>query len=175
MSIGVYKHYSHQGFQKGNKGFGTKESRIRAGKKISKSKKGKKLSETHKEAIKRTHGIKQFGFKKGHKINLGKRFVLGKHWKLSKEQIEKRQGENSFYWKGGISFEPYSVDWTETLRRSIRERDNYTCQLCSQYGNMVHHIDYDKHNCNPVNLITLCRKCHSKTNMNRDYWLNYFK
>lgn len=36
------------------------------------------------------------------------------------------------------------------------------------------HIDYNKKNCNPKNLITLCRKCHSKTNSNRDYWINYF-
>ena len=37
------------------------------------------------------------------------------------------------------------------------------------------HIDYNKLNCNPNNLISLCRKCHMKTNSNRDYWINYFK
>lgn len=25
-------------------------------------------------------------------------------------------------------------------------------------------------NCNPNNLIALCRKCHMKTNFNRDYY-----
>ena len=78
-------------------------------------------------------------------------------------------------WKGGISFEPYSIDWTETLRRSIRERDNYICQLCNQYGNTVHHINYDKKNCNPDNLITLCNRCNIKVNLNRDYWKEFFK
>lgn len=82
-------------------------------------------------------------------------------------------------WRGGLSFFPYSVDWTKTLKRSIRERDKYICQLCgASQGNRefsVHHIDYDKKNCNPRNLITLCLKCHLKTNFNRDYWKQYFK
>ena len=37
------------------------------------------------------------------------------------------------------------------------------------------HIDYDKRNNDPKNLITLCHSCHSKTNYNRNYWINYFK
>ena len=85
------------------------------------------------------------------------------------------KGKNHPHWKGGISFEPYSIDWTETLKRAIRERDNYICQLCSQYGCSVHHIDYNKKNCNSNNLITLCRKCHIKTNYKRRYWKQYFK
>lgn len=73
----------------------------------------------------------------------------------------------------------YSVDWTNSLRISIRERDNYTCQICGEKqgdrAHSVHHIDYDKHNCNPNNLITLCTKCHSKTNTKRKYWIQFFK
>jgi len=76
-------------------------------------------------------------------------------------------------WKGGRS--PYPNYWTETLKRSIRERDNYICQICSQYGNQVHHIDYDKKNCNPGNLITLCRQCHQKTNFNIKEWKLFFE
>ena len=37
------------------------------------------------------------------------------------------------------------------------------------------HINYDKQNCNPKNLITLCHSCNSKVNKNRKYWTNYFK
>jgi len=84
-------------------------------------------------------------------------------------------GEDHYNWKGGISFEPYSIDWTETLKRSIRERDKYICQICGQYGNIVHHKDYNKLNCNPDNLVILCRKCHTKTNHNREYWKQYFQ
>jgi len=110
-------------------------------------------------------------FKKGHKNN------LGKHWKV-KNTIN-ISGENSSHWQGGITFEEYSLDWRETLRRSIRERDRYTCKICGkQQGDVllaIHHIDYDKKNCNPNNLITLCIKCHSKTNHNRNYWEDCFK
>lgn len=42
------------------------------------------------------------------------------------------------------------------------------------FSNQVHHIDYNKLNCNPNNLITLCKSCHMKTNFNREYWLDYF-
>ena len=84
-------------------------------------------------------------------------------------------GKNNPQWCGGISFAPYTVDWTETLRKSIRERDHYTCQICSNHGNQVHHIDYIKENCNPINLISLCKPCHSKTNSNRKYWEKLLK
>lgn len=77
-------------------------------------------------------------------------------------------------WQGGLSFEPYSVDWTETLKKSIRERDKYICRICNEYSNIVHHIDYNKKNCNPDNLIVLCKRCHMKTNFNRDSWIKYF-
>ena len=89
--------------------------------------------------------------------------------------LETNKGDKHYNWKGGKSFEPYSIDWTETLRRSIRERDKYICQLCNLYGNTIHHIDYDKKNCSPNNLINLCIACNSKVNFNRDYWINYFK
>jgi hypothetical protein len=84
-------------------------------------------------------------------------------------------GEKNPNWNNGSSFEPYSVDWTETLKKSIRERDHYTCQLCGKEPAIcVHHIDYNKKNCNPDNLITLCKSCHSKTNNHKSYWENFF-
>ena len=92
-------------------------------------------------------------------------------------------GEKNPFWKGGKSFELYSKDWYSTLREDIRKRDNYTCQECGIHQDElqgfykrldIHHIDYNKHNCNPINLITLCRRCHSKTNSNREFWYKYF-
>ena len=38
----------------------------------------------------------------------------------------------------------------------------------------IHHIDYNKTNCNKNNLITLCVACNGKANFNRDYWLNFY-
>ena len=95
--------------------------------------------------------------------------------KFKQHLREMYQGEKGFGWKGGISFKPYSINWNRELKEKIRKRDNYLCQMCGQYGNFVHHIDYDKKNCNSQNLMILCHKCHSKTNYNREYWLNYFK
>lgn len=83
-------------------------------------------------------------------------------------------GSNHPNWNGGSSFEPYSREWTRDLKKKIRELDNHTC-VCGKTGKPVHHIDYDKKNCNPDNLITLCNSCHGKTNHNREYWIEYFK
>ena len=84
-------------------------------------------------------------------------------------------GANNSNWKDGISFLPYSSDWTKTLKDSIKQRDNYTCQLCGGTTRLaVHHIDYDKQNCDPKNLITLCNKCNSRANFKRAFWTIYF-
>lgn len=86
-------------------------------------------------------------------------------------------GEKSSQWKGGLSFLPYCPKFNEKLKESIRKRDNRTCQLCSVKENgqklSVHHIHYDKENCEP-DLISLCRRCNFKVNNNRDYYENLF-
>jgi hypothetical protein len=82
-------------------------------------------------------------------------------------------------WKGGISYLPYSSEFTKEYKESIRERDGHTCQLCGVpqaeciYPLSPHHIDYDKANCKEENLISLCQSCHSKTNYHREYWQGY--
>jgi hypothetical protein len=92
----------------------------------------------------------------------------------NKRTDNKKRGENHYNWRGGKTFEEYSVSWTKSLKISIRERDRYCCRLCGEkqddISHCVHHIDYNKKNCNPDNLITLCFFCHSKTNFNREYW-----
>ena len=93
---------------------------------------------------------------------------------FGKKISERQKGEKSSLWKGGISFEKYGFDWTNLLKHSIRTRDCFICQICKKNGWVIHHIDYKKKNCNPNNLITLCRSCHAKTNFNREYWINYF-
>ncbi len=88
-------------------------------------------------------------------------------------------GENNPRWLGGKSFEPYTTEWRRELKESIRDRDGHECCLCNIPENgrkhHAHHIDYDKKNCHPINLITLCNQCHPKTNTNRNYWTNYFR
>lgn len=94
--------------------------------------------------------------------------------------IVKRSGENHHNWQGGISTLPYGPEFNSSLKNQIRERDNHTCQECHQtedqleYPLSVHHIDYDKKNNGPENLISLCRSCHSQTNFSREDWTEYF-
>jgi len=86
-----------------------------------------------------------------------------------------QKGDNHPMWQGGKSYELYGIDWQDSLKKAIRERDRYICQVCNGSGYPIHHIDYNKKNCNPNNLITLCESCHSKTNYNREKWKDYFK
>jgi len=90
-------------------------------------------------------------------------------------------GEKCYQWEGGKSFEPYTIDFSNRLKEAIRDRDNRICQLCGIKEEKlkrkldVHHIDYDKKNCDESNLISLCRSCHGKTQKNKKYWTKHFK
>jgi hypothetical protein len=91
--------------------------------------------------------------------------------------------DNPFY-VHGRGREPYSIEFTEQLKESIRKRDNYECQNCGMteeehlivWGQVlhVHHIDYNKKNCEENNLITTCHQCNLRANSNRTYWQNYY-
>ena len=108
------------------------------------------------------------GFQKGNILGSRKRqsYTRKPHSEETKRKIGKGNkgkliGEKNHQWQGGKSFETYGVDWTLTLKQSIRQRDNYTCQMCGKEPSIqVHHIDHNKKNCNSNNLITLCRSCH---------------
>ena len=133
------------------------------------------LDKIHKRMLGKHHSDKS-KIEQSKKMKGRKRPPFSIEWK---EHLgESRMGSKNWNWQGGKSFEPYSLDWTATLKRSIRERDHYTCQLCGALqGDIsfdVHHMFYDKKDCNPEHLITLCKNCHNRTNFNRDYWKDYF-
>ena len=83
-------------------------------------------------------------------------------------------------WKGGISGGKYCYKFNNKFREAVRERDDYTCQLCGCGQKLnndrlsVHHVHYDKENCHP-DVVALCYSCHGKVNSNRDYWEKYFE
>ena len=156
---------------------------------ISESKKGKSRTEETKQKIKENHT---------HLIGknsplFGRKYSIEHRQKLSKTRVEKglSKGKNSpFYgkkfmgkdnpnWNNGSSFEPYAPEFNKPLKQQILERDNYTCQdpNCKHKSNKlaIHHIDYNKQNNNPENLITLCAKCHGKSNFNRKYFIEFYR
>lgn len=74
-----------------------------------------------------------------------------------------------------VTWLDYPPEFTKALRHQIRVRDNYICQECggeqgTQRGFPIHHIDYNKHNCDPLNLVTLCCSCHARTQFARTQW-----
>ena len=89
------------------------------------------------------------------------------------------KGENNPCWCDGRSNEPYPLYFDDNLKEQIRRRDHYVCQECGDKSNGrkldVHHIDYDKFNSVPSNLITLCNPCNLKANYNRDDWSKYYQ
>lgn len=91
--------------------------------------------------------------------------------------------EKNTNWRGGKSFEPYSPNFDKFLKERVRDRDSYRCQICNieqselsgKHKTLhIHHIDYDKNNNALRNLISLCYKCHLRTNGKREYWIKYF-
>ena len=84
-------------------------------------------------------------------------------------------GEANPNWQGGIAHEPYAPIWGDKrFKAGIRERDNYECQNpdCRKNGDylVIHHINYQKHDCERTNLITLCNSCNCRANYNREFW-----
>lgn len=108
---------------------------------------------------------------------------------LEKISITKKGKNNPMYgkcgslapnWRGGVSCEPYCFEWSsKEFKEFIKERDNYECQNPDCWGTssklVVHHIDYNKKNCGPENLITLCVSCNSRANYKRVYWEIFYK
>lgn len=99
--------------------------------------------------------------------------------KGDKNPMYGKSGELSPTWQGGVSFEPYGLEFNKELKKYIKQRDMNTCQTpnCMNIERLhIHHIDYNKKNNNVDNLITLCINCHTKTNgkNNREFYTNYY-
>jgi len=118
--------------------------------------KGKELTEEHKTRIGESQkGEKGFWY--------GKKASTETRKKLS----DMRRGKKHWNWRGGKKNRNYyGLDWND-IRKSIYERDLWTCQLCEKKNPkpiQCHHIVPFKvtQDNSPENLITLCCSCHSK-------------
>jgi len=124
----------------------------------------------------RIHGL-QFSngenrFKKGHKP--WNKDVYGYSTNLvhSDDHISAikraRSGENSNFWKGGITPERQLIGaWTTAQAPKVHEKFDYRCNECSSKNQLqVHHVlpvvDYPEHAYDFDNLVTLCVSCHRR-------------
>ena len=108
-----------------------------------------------------------------------------KYWSIMENRILTSctsQGLEREEWDGFKCTDEYCDAWNDReYKNFIRRRDGYTCRICGGINTIegkklsVHHINYNKQDCRPSNLISLCVSCHGKTNTNRKYWIEYFK
>ena len=62
---------------------------------------------------------------------------------------------------------------TKPIKIEVHKRD--VCQLCFKRKLLVtHHINYNKEDSHPFNLITLCQDCHIRTYKHKNDWLRLF-
>lgn len=88
---------------------------------------------------------------------------------------QNRRREKSPNWRGGRTQQLYPFDFNHRLKQKILKRDHYHCQWCgSVYTSRnplpCHHIDSNKHNLDERNLVSLCRRCHGRTQFHAEYW-----
>ena len=135
-------------------------------------------------AFKGQHHSKNTEFKKGSFARLGIRHTEKSKQKMSISRKGKRMGKLNNRWKGGITPINHKIrtsaeflNWAKT----IKERDNFECQICGKVGIFLHsnHIkkfcDYPELRFDLKNGITICRDCDNKwVKFHEEQWESYF-
>lgn len=145
-------------------------------KKMSEARKGKKKTVTKKwrEAA-RKRGDELRGVPQDPETNRkrsetlkGREFTKEHREKLSEALKGKYIGPDSSGWIDGRSADrnPYPPEFDRYLKQKIRRRDKRTCQACfepaERKAGHIHHINGDKQDCSPDNLVLVCITCHNK-------------
>jgi hypothetical protein len=95
----------------------------------------------------------------------------------TKNHSKKQSGHQNSNWNGGLSRMPYPYNFRE-ISRAIQERDGGRCQSPKCTGIdprlTAHHINYNKEDCDPSNLITLCSSCNTRANFDRPSWQAFY-
>ena len=136
---------------------------------------GRKLSQDTKDSI----GFSMFAHWILHPEERGKLSRIRKDFYSNNPGVQ--QGDKNPNWRGGSSLQPYPFEFNQDLKDAIRIRDDYKCRVCKMSESRfiralsIHHIDYNKDNCDQQNLISLCDSCHNATGGSREYWENRLK
>ncbi len=128
-----------------------------------------------KEAAKKRIGIKRpytsEVLKKRHAAKLCAQYTESGRMKMSLAKLGKC-GPLASRWEGGKTKERITITGRKEyrdLRRSIFDRDDYTCAICGGRGGnlQMDHIlewcNYPDKRMEPSNLRTICKSCHKKT------------
>ena len=144
----------------------------------------KKVSESLKRVVRTPDHCKHISeSKKGERHPLfGKHIPDDTRRKMSESHKGKFAGEKSWFWKGGLSFEPYCIKFNNEFRERVRAFFGYRCVECGVLQSVkklsVHHVNFRKDSCcspdAPRLFVPLCKSCHSKTNHRREYWEHHF-
>jgi len=104
--------------------------------------------------------------------------------KISITRTGKCCGKNNPNYIENLEREYCQIFSDKDFRNMIFERDHHTCKHCgitrmlnlivNKYNFCIHHIDYNKKNCDIYNLITLCLSCNLKANYNRNFWKDFY-
>lgn len=143
--------------------------------KMSETRRGKKLTVTDKwkaATIKRAEAMRgkprsPESIEKHRQTMIGRQFSAEHRERLSKSGKGKHSGpSNPNYIDGRTKKKyPYPGEFTDYLKKKVRIRDGYTCQVCFKEAKgrkgFVHHIDGDKNNCTMENLALVCASCHN--------------
>jgi hypothetical protein len=158
---------------------------------------GKKHNKKYIKCLKNRIREKNSNFKDGNRVRLydkciicGKKVTIScrsglcgscsmkKRWNndnfIKKVMDNQLRGKNSPNYIHGKGYEPYTIEFTESLKKEIRNRDGNKCIICGmtkkehyqKYNRNleVHHIDHNKNNCKKSNLETRCKKCNIADN-----------
>lgn len=137
--------------------------------------KGKVLSQELKDKIRKTLKERYQTTNLREKISLAHKGIKQSDETKRKRAI-KLTGSLNPCWNGGSSFVPYSCEFNKKFKECVKLRDGYVCVNCKKNTRLfVHHIDYNKDNTSEQNCVSLCNSCHSLTNHNREYWINYYR
>ena len=139
--------------------------------KISNSHRGMVFTQQHIENLRKSHlGVKPSDEtrEKMRQSRTGRKLSIQTRIKISLSHL----GSKSYLWKGGLTKINDNIRKTleyKLWRESVFERDNWTCQECgcSSGYKQAHHIksfsEYPDLMFSVNNGITLCVKCHKKT------------